>query len=358
MDVPLKQVDVPFKQASRARNFDTTDRDIELSTTLGDIQMKLIARAFTALVASAFACSAWAWGDAPLKIIVPAPAGGTMDIAARVVGQQLALDIGQPVVVENRPGAGGSIGIQAMLRAPADGNTLVMAASNVLAEIPLVMKVPFDPFKDVIPVATVARSGVVLVSAAGYPAKDFQGLVAQLKTRKGKSSFASYSPGTVSHYAGLILSDQADLDMQHVAYAGSPPALANLMGGQVDIMFDGMLTSVPLIKSGKLRAYAFSGKQRSKYLPDVPTTTELGYPQLEFMGWVGFIGPAKLPGDVLAKIHAAIEKAGRAPAVQQKLAEVGLETDLNVDTPALVRETREMSERNAAIVKKFDIKLN
>jgi tripartite-type tricarboxylate transporter receptor subunit TctC len=320
--------------------------------------MKLLARAFAALVGSAVACSAWAWADQPLKLIVPAPPGGTMDIVARVVGQQLSVDIGQPVVVDNRPGAGGAIGIQAMLKAPPDGNTLVMAASNVLAEIPHVMKMPFDPFKDVIPVGSVARSGVVLVSAAGYPAKDFQGLMAQLKARKGSASFASYSAGTVSHYAGLILSEQAGLDLQHIAYAGSPPAIANLLGGQVDVMFDGMLTSVPLVKSGKLRAYAFSGKSRSRHLPEVPTTTELGYPQLQFMGWVGVLGSPRLPADVLAKIHAALEKAARAPAVQQKLADVGLEPEVNVDTQALIRETREMSERNAAIVRKFGIQLN
>ncbi|MBS0455624.1 MAG: tripartite tricarboxylate transporter substrate binding protein [Proteobacteria bacterium] len=321
--------------------------------------MRFIARALTGLVASALACSsAWAFGEAPLKIVVPAPPGGTGDIVARVIGQQLGQDIGQPVVVENKPGAGGAIAMQAMLRAPADGNTLVVAASNVLAEIPLVMKVPFDPFKDVIPIGSVARSGVVLVTAASFPAKDFKDLIAQLQERKGKTSFASYSAGTVSHYAGLILSDQAKLDMQHVAYAGSPPALTNLLGGQVDIMFDGMLTSVPLIKSGKLRAYAFSGKKRSTYLPDVPTTTELGYPQLQFMGWVGLMGSSKLSADVLAKIHTALDKAARAPAVQQRLAEVGLEPEVNVDTPALLAETREMAQRNAAIVKKFDIQLN
>ena len=319
--------------------------------------MRVLARAATALIGLALTCSAWAWADRPLKLIVPAPPGGTMDIVARVVGQQLSVDIGQPVVVENRPGAGGAIGIQAMLQAPPDGNTLVMAASNVLAEIPHVMKTPFDPLKDVIPLASVARSGVVLVTAANYPAKDFQSLIAHLKTRKGATSFASYSPGTVSHYAGLILSEQAGLDMQHVGYAGSPPALQHLLGGQTDVMFDGMLTSAPLIKSGKLRAYAFSGKTRSRHLPDVPTTTELGYPQLQFMGWVGVMGSAKLPAELLAKIQPALEKAARTPAVRQKLSDVGLEPEVNVDTPALVRETKEMSERNAAIVKKFGIKL-
>ena len=320
--------------------------------------MNLLARASTALMGWALACSAWAWADRPLKLIVPAPPGGTMDIVARVVGQQLALDIGQPVVVENRPGAGGGIGIQAMLQAHPDGNTLVMAASNVLAEIPHIMKTPFDPFKDVVPLASIARSGVVLVTAAATPARDFPGLLAYLKTRRGAGSFASYSPGTVSQYAGLILSEQAGLDMQHVGYAGSPPALQHLLGGQVDFMFDGMLTAVPLIKAGKLRAYAFSGKTRSRHLPDVPTTTELGYPQLQFMGWVGVLGSARLPADMQARIQAALGKAGQAPAVRQKLADVGLEPELNIDTPSLVRETREMSERNAEIVKKFRISLN
>jgi tripartite-type tricarboxylate transporter receptor subunit TctC len=317
---------------------------------------RLLVRTATALMGWAVACSAWAFADRPLKLIVPAPPGGTMDIAARVVGQQLSSEIGQPVVVENRPGAGGSIGIQAMLHAPADGHTLVMAVSNVMAEIPLVMKVPYDPLTDIVPLASVARSGTVLVTSPATPARDFKSLLAQLKTRKG--SFASYSPGTVSHYAGLILADTAGLDMQHVPYAGSPPALQDLMGGQIDYMFDGMLTSVPLVKAGKLRAYAFSGKNRSRHLPDVPTTTELGYPQLQFMGWVGVLGSAKLPAELQNKIRAALAKVGESPAVRQKLSDVGLEPELNVDTPALLRETQQMSERNAAIVRKFGIRLN
>lgn len=320
--------------------------------------MKFFVRACTALIGSALACSALAWPDQPLKLIVPAPPGGTADIAARVFGQQLSADSGQPVVVENRPGAGGGIGMQALLQAPPDGNTLMLAASNVLAEVPLVIKTKFDPFKDVVPVAAVARSSLVLVTSSSSPAQDFRGLVEALKKRKGSGSFASYSPGTASHYAGLILSERAKLDLQHVAYAGSPAALQQLMGGQTDLMFDGMLTSLPLIKSGKLRAYAFSGKQRSSYLPDVPTTTELGYPELQFRSWVGLIGSSKLPADVLTKIHAAVEKAAGAGTVRQKLMDIGLEPEINVDTPALLRETKAMSDHNAAIVKKFDIKLN
>jgi tripartite-type tricarboxylate transporter receptor subunit TctC len=318
---------------------------------------KLLARACAALAGSALAFSAWALGEKPLKLIVPAPPGGTMDIVARLLGQQLSADLGQPVIVENKPGAGGGIGIQALLQAPADGNTLMVGASNLLAEIPLVMKQPFDALKDVVPLASIARSGIVLVANASSPAKDFRGLVGQLEQNKGKGSYATYSPGTVSHYAGAIMSDQLGLDLQHIPFAGSPPALQNLLGGQVDIMFDGMLTSVPMIKAGKLRAYAYTGPVRSRFLPDVPTMAELGFPQLQFVGWVGVIGSAKLPPAELAKIQAALKKAASAPAVQQKLFETGLEPEVNVDAAALAQETREISERNAAIVKKYGIKL-
>lgn len=315
-------------------------------------------RATLALAGWSLALSVWAFGEKPVRLIVPAPPGGTMDIVARVLSQQMSIDMGRPVIVENRPGAGGSIGLQAMLQAAPDGNTLVLAASNVLAETPQLVKMPFDPLKDVVPIGSLARSGIVLVTAASYPAKDFAGLVAQLKARKGKSSFASYSPGTTSQYAGLILSDRAGLDLQHVGYAGSPPALQDILGGQVDIMFDGMVTSMPLIRGGKLRPYAFTGNVRSRYLPDIPTTTELGFPDLQFRGWVGVIGSSKLPPDVMAKLHATIDKAARSQLVQQKLVDVGLEPEVSVDTPALMAETRTLSERNAAIVKKYNIQAN
>jgi len=322
------------------------------------MKLLLFARASTALTACSLAFSVWAFGERPVKLIVPAPPGGTMDIVARVLGQQMSVDIGRPVIVENRPGAGGSIGLQVMLQAAPDGDTIALAASNVMAETPQVMKMPFDPFKDWVPIASVARSGVVLVTSASYPAKDFQSLIAQLKTRKGKSSFASYSPGTVSQYAGLILGDRAGLDMQHVGYSGSPPALQDVIGGQVDIMFDGMVTSLALIKGGMVRPYAVSGKSRSRYLPDVPTMTELGYPDMQFQGQVCFYGSSKLPPDVLANLQSIVAKAAKAPAVQQKLIDVGMEPDLSVDTAGLLEENKLLSKRNAAIVKKFEIQPN
>lgn len=311
-----------------------------------------------ALIGWSFAVSAWALGDIPLKVIVPAPAGGTMDVVARIVGQQMSADTGRPVIVENRAGATGAIGLQAMLQAAPDGNTIVLGSDNLIVESPLVAKVPYDSLKDIVSIARVARTNRVLVAPTTNPAKDFQALIANLKKRKGETSFASFGTGTASHYAGLILSQEAELGAQHVGYNGAPPALVDLLGGQVDFMFDSLLTSLPMIKGGKLRAYAIAGRNRSRFLPDVPTMTELGYPDIQFQAQVGFYGSSKLPADVLAKLQAMIKRAMAAPAVQQKLNDVGLELDVSIDTPALLAENRQLFQRNAAIVKRFDIKAN
>ena len=319
---------------------------------------RLVRAAAVALLGSSMALGAWALGDKPLKIIVPAPPGGTSDIAARVIGQKISEDIGRPVIVENRPGATGSIGLAAMLKAEPDGDTVGFGPQNMLVEAPQLMKVPFDPLKDIVTIGRVAVTSYVLVSSAKYPAKDFAGLVAQLKTRKGKTSFASYGTGTASQYSGLIFSNGAELGMQHVGYSGSPPALQDVIGGQVDIMFDGMATSLPLIKGGMLRPYAVLGKNRSRYLPDVPTMTELGYPDIQFQGQMCFYGSSKLPPEVLSKLQAVIQKAASAPAVAQKLFDAGLEPDVSVDSAALLAENKQLFQRNASIVKKFDIQPN
>ncbi|MGE4243375.1 Bug family tripartite tricarboxylate transporter substrate binding protein [Ramlibacter sp.] len=322
--------------------------------------MKLhrIANSALVLIGCLLAQGAGAAGDKPLKVIVPAPAGGSTDIVARMVGQQMALDTGRVVVIENRPGASGAIGMQAMLQAAADGDTLVVGPNNMLVESPHVVKMPYDPLKDVISVARIARTSYVLVTGANYPAKDFKGLLAHLKTRKDKSSFANYGNGTTSHYSGLMFSEQAGLGMQNVGYAGSPPALQDVIGGQVDIMFDGMGTSLPLVNGGKLRAYAVSGKSRSKYLPDVPTMTELGYPEIQFQGQMRFYASSKLPADALGRLQAAIKKAADAPAVQKKMLDAGLEPDVSVDTAGMLAEDRALFQRNAGIVRKFNIKSN
>ena len=320
--------------------------------------MKRWMASWLAVAGMVLSINSWAWPDKPVKLIVPAPAGGSMDVVARLLAQQLSVDTKQPVIVENKAGAGGSIGIQALLQAPADGYTLMVTSNNVLVEIPHVMKTPYDPLKDVKPIATFARSGLVLVGAPLAGVNDFAGLLVQLKVRQGKASFASYSAGTSSHYAGLILNQKLGMDMQHVPFAGSPPALTQVMGGQIDIMFDGIATSLPLIRAGKLKVYGFTGKSRSAFLPDVPTMAELGHPEINAVGWLGVIAASALPEDLSGKIEAAVRKVSTVPTFNDSLKNVGLTPDSQLSSTQLRGELVEESGRNAATVKQFNIKLN
>ncbi|MFI5445707.1 Bug family tripartite tricarboxylate transporter substrate binding protein [Polaromonas sp. UC242_47] len=299
-----------------------------------------------------------AWTDKPVKMIVPAPAGGTMDVVARLLAEQLSTDIGQPVIVDNKPGAGGAIAVHAMMAAPADGQTIMVTASNVLTEIPLVMKTGFDPLKDVKPVATVARSTMVLVGAPSLPAQDLKGLVSYVKANPGKLSFASYSAGTSSQYAGMIFNQKAGLDLQHVPFPGSPPALVQVMGGQIPVMFDGIATSLPLIKAGKLKIFGVASKTRLAHLPDVPTMAEQGFPDIDFSNWVGAVVASAVPAAMVEKINAATIKAASAPKVKDRLIAVGFEPNTGLTAGQLAQSVKAEYDRNAAIVKTFNIQLN
>lgn len=302
---------------------------------------------------------AHAWTNKPVRVLVPAPAGGTMDVVARILSEGISAEIGQPVIIENKPGAGGAIGVQALLNAPADGQTIMITASNILTEIPLVMKTSFDPLKDVKPVTMVARSTMVLVSAPALPANDLKGLISYLKSGKGgAASFASYSAGTSSHYAGLIFAKKAGLDLQHIPFAGSPPALQNVMGGQVDIMFDGMVTSLPLIKSGKLKVFGVGYATRLPQLPGVPTMAEQGFPEIDFSNWVGAIVSSKMPDAIMRHINAVITKVAASPKVREKLIAQNF-VPMTSDSPEqLAKITHDEYERNAQIVKTYNIQLN
>ena len=321
-------------------------------------QTRLLPKLLLALAAAAASPFVQAWTDKPVRMLVPAPAGGTMDIVARVLADQLSADIGQPVIVDNKPGAGGGIAVQALMAAPADGHTIMVTASNVLTEIPLLMKTGFDPLKDVRPVATVARAGVVLVAGTAFPAQDLKGAVAYAKANPGKLSYASYSAGTSSHYAGAIFNQKAGLDLQHVPFQGSPPALVQVMGGQVALMFDGMATSLPQIKGGKLKAFGVGSKTRSVHLPDVPTMAELGYPDIDFTNWIGTVVAAGVPAATVDKINAATLKAASAPKVRDRLAAAGFEPNTGMTSAQLAQSVKVEFDRNAAIIKSFNIQLN
>jgi tripartite-type tricarboxylate transporter receptor subunit TctC len=311
-----------------------------------------------ALTGTFMMSAAMAWTDKPVKVLVPAPAGGNIDVIARLVADQLTADLGQPMVVDNRPGAGGAIAVQALRAAPADGQTVMVIASNVLTEIPHVLKGGFDPLKDVKPVGIVARGNLVMIAAPNVPAKDFKGFMAYAKKNPGSLGFASYSAGTISHYAGMILNQKAGLDLQHVPFQGSPPALAQVMGGQIPMMFDGYATSRNLIATGKVQAYAVAGKHRLSQLPEVPTLTELGYPDLDFSNWMGVIVSSSMPAELQEKIHKAVRNVALNPKFRGRMFATGFEGAEDWNIQQLAQSVKTEFERNAAIVKQFNIQLN
>lgn len=313
-------------------------------------------RATVAAILTMLMPVAMAWSNKPVRVLVPAPAGGTMDVMARLLAEQLAADLGQPVVVDNKPGGGGAIAINTMLAAPADGQTIMVTATNVLTEVPQVQKTPYDTMKDIRPLAAVGRSRMVLVGAPNLPAKDLKSLITYAKANPGKLSFASYSAGTASHYAGAIMNQEAGMDLQHVPFAGSGPALAQVMGGQIPLMYDGMVTSLPMIRAGKLQPYAVASKNRSPLLPQVPTFAEQGYPDIDFSNWVGVIASAQVPADVAQKIQSAVYKAAANPKVRERLESLGYEPMAAQSLQDLNQSLHAEFDRNAGIVKTFHIK--
>ena len=300
----------------------------------------------------------FAWTDKPVKVIVPAPAGGVMDQVARIIGDQLSKDVGHPFVIENRAGAGGVIGMQALLNAPADGTTIMFTASNLLTEIPHVLKPSMDIVPKVRPVAVAARDSLILIGAPNTPAKDLKELIAYVKANPGKVSFASYSSGTASHYAGMILNQKAGLDMQHISFAGIPPALTQVMGNQIPVMFSSVGPTKQFIAAGKVQVYGVVTKTRSSQLPNVPTMAEQGYPDLDFTNWVGIIVASSVPPALVQKINAAVDKSAASPKVRDRLLGAGFDAGGDETAEQMAQSLRADFERNAAIVKAFDIKLN
>lgn len=303
--------------------------------------------------------SALAFTDKPVKLIVPAPPGGTIDVFARIISDQLAHELKQPVIVENRPGAGGAMAVKYMLSQPSDGNTLLVTVTNILTEVPHVLKGGFDAMKDVRPVSQMARSVMVFIASPQFPAKDAKEAIAYIKAHPGQLSFASYSQGTASQYAGAILNQKAGLDMQHVPFPGSAPALAQIMGNQIPLMFDGSVTTKPLVPSGKVKLLAVAYKSRLSDFPNVPTMAEIGYPELDFSNWAGVFASAKTPQPLLEKINATLQKVNASQAVQARYLSTGFEPIKQERTlEQLSTDLQAEYQRNGEIVRNFGIKLN
>ena len=277
--------------------------------------------------------AAQAYPTKPITIVVPFSAGGTTDILARLVGQYLTTELGQPVVVDNKAGAGGNIGGALAAKAPADGYTLFMGTVGTHAiNAALYKKMPFDHVKDFAPLSRVANVPNLLVAHPSQPFKTVPEMIAYAKANPGKINFGSPGNGASPHLSGELFKSMAKVELTHIPYKGSAPAVSDLLGNQIAIMFDNMPSVIPHVRSGKLRAIAISTAQRSPELPDVPTIAEAGVPGYEAMSWFGLFAPAATPKPVLDKLSAALSKVLANPEVQKKISAQGGET-VN-ETPA------------------------
>ena len=269
---------------------------------------------------------AQAYPTKPVTIIVPFAAGGTTDILARIIGQALTAELGQSVVVDNRAGAGGNIGGQAAAKAAPDGHTLFMGTVGTHAiNASLYKKMPFDPVKDFAPLTRVANVPNLLVANPAQPYKSVKDLIAYAKANPGKVNFGSSGNGSSIHLSGELFKSLAKVDMQHVPYKGSAPAVTDLLGNQIGIMFDNMPSAIQHVRSGKLVPLAVTTAKRSPELPNVPTIAEAGVPGYEATSWFGMFAPAGTPAPVLAKLNAAIVKVLGQPDVKKKINEQGAE---------------------------------
>ena len=269
----------------------------------------------------------------PITMIVPFSAGGTTDILARVVGQALSTELGQSIIIDNRPGAGGNIGGQAAARAAGDGYTLFMGTVGTHAiNEALYKKMPFDPVKDFAPLTRVANVPNLLVAHPSQPFKTVKEMMAYAKANPGKLNFGSSGSGSSIHLSGELFKSMTRLDMVHVPYKGSAPAITDLLGNQIAIMFDNMPSAIQHVRSGKLRPIAVTTAKRSPELPDVPTIAEAGVPGYEATSWFGMFAPAATPQPLLDKLNAALVKVLNQPDVKKKIAEQG--GDVVAETPA------------------------
>lgn len=291
-----------------------------------------VPRAFAALIAVlaiGFAPVAMAQGAAsypakPVRLVVPFPAGGTTDILARAVAQKLTEAWGQQVIVDNRPGAGGNIGSELVAKSTPDGYTLLMGTVGTHAINPsLYARMPYDHVKDFTPVILVAGVPNVLVVNPSLPVHSVQELIAYAKANPGKLNFASSGNGTSIHLAGELFKTMTGVQMTHIPYKGSAPALADLLGGQVQLMFDNLPSSLPFIKAGRLRALAVTSGTRAAALPDLPTLAESGLPGFEASSWFGVLAPAGTPHDIVAKLNGAIASWLASPEAKEKLSAQG-----------------------------------
>ena len=310
-----------------------------------------------ALCAAALPAFAQAWPDRPIKFVMTAPAGSSIDVIGRTIADKLKDRLGQPVIVENKPAAGGTVAVAETAKAPGDGYTMVLAFNGPLSIAPLLSKVPYDVQKDLAPVIITTSQPNVLAINAQVPAKDVKELVAYAKANPGKLNYASVGPGSSSHLNGELLKSLAGIDIVHIPFNGSPPAVTSTVQGETQMLFAVMQPLQPQIQEGKLRALAVTSAKRFALLPDLPTIAESGYPGFVALAWNGVLVPASTPKAIVTRLNAEIDAILKQPDVVQKLNASGFE--LVGGTPdQFATLIKGESEKWAPIIKSANIKID
>ena len=319
--------------------------------------MKILALA-ASLLFCASSTLAQTYPAKPIRLIVPYPPGGGTDFFARLVGAMMSEHIGQPIVVENRPGAATIIGAEAAAKAPTDGYTLLLADSTTLAVNPsLYRKLPYDPQKDFAPISLTARFAMLLVvNPTLDKSKTVREVIDEAKAAPGKINFASVGAGTTHHLAMELFMQRTGIKLNHIPYKGAAPAVQDLVGGQVPVMFLDLAAGGPQIRAGKIRALAVASPKRITPLPDVPTVAESGVPGFEAWAWQGLVAPAGTPREALEKVRAEYSKAVADAGVRQKLTEAGVEP-LTSSPEELAGYIKSETAKWASVIKEGNIKV-
>ncbi len=298
------------------------------------------------------------WPSKPITYIVPFPAGGTTDILARIISQKLGPALGTTVIVENRAGAGGNIGSDYVSKAAPDGYTILGGTiSSHAINVSLYPKLPYDPVKSFAPIALIGTNANVLVVGAASPYKTVQELTAAAKAKPGSISFASAGNGTSQHLSGELYKSLAGLDMVHVPYKGSAPAIQDVIGGQLPMMFDTSVVAGPFIQSGKVRALAVTSAKRTPQLPNVPTMAESGVPGYDLVSWQGIFAPAGVAPDILNRLQAEVSKVIKSPEIQERLGKLGMDPSTLTPEQFAAFQMAEIAKW-AKVIKSSNIKID
>jgi len=309
-----------------------------------------------ASLAQATAASATSFPDRPLRLVVPFPAGTVADVQARPLAQKLGDALRQPVVVDNRPGASGTIGVDAVAKAPPDGYTLVLASVGPLTILPHLMKLPFDPLRDLAPITRATGGPMVLFAHAGVPFDTVPQLVEHSRAHPGQLTVAGFGVGSIGHLATLMIARSTGADLTHVPYQGGSQQIADVISGQVPLLLDFPSVVRPHVKAGKLKALAVAGARRGTLMPEVPTFEELGYKGVQAIAWQGILAPAATPAPVLDRLSQELMKAFASPDLRDLYVSQGAE--IGGDTPeAFAAFIRDEHERWGRLIRDAGVKL-